>query len=88
MITTVPSCSRQATGFRRSGQPSEASVVLKLRGGSEPTEGMVQGISHLVASSVDGVEADEDDGRRPDGDENLQRVGTTLVEFRKVAANQ
>lgn len=48
----------EGTGFRRSGQPSEASVVLKLRSGSTPSNEMVNGISHLVASSVDGVEAE------------------------------
>lgn len=58
----------EATGLRRSGRPSEASVVLSLRRGSAPTAEIVQGISHLVASSVDGVEADrvmvlDDSGR-------------------------
>lgn len=49
----------EGTGLRRSGQPSEASIVLKLRSGSSPSPDMVQGISHLVSSSVDGVEADQ-----------------------------
>ncbi|HUE96654.1 MAG TPA: flagellar basal-body MS-ring/collar protein FliF, partial [Longimicrobiaceae bacterium] len=58
----------EATGFRRSGQPSEASVVLRLRSGMSPGPDMVQGIAHLVASSVDGVAADrvmvlDDSGR-------------------------
>src|SRR5690606_34551544 len=48
----------EAAGFRRNGRPSEASVVLKLSNGSSPSAEMVQGISHLVASSVDGVEAE------------------------------
>ena len=47
----------EGSGLRRSSQPSEASVVLKLRSGSSPSQEMVNGISHLVASSVDGVEA-------------------------------
>jgi flagellar M-ring protein FliF len=48
----------EAASFRRSGRPSEASVVMKLANGSSPSAEMVQGISHLVASSVDGVEAE------------------------------
>jgi flagellar M-ring protein FliF len=48
----------EAVGFRRNGRPSEASVVMKLSNGSSPSAEMVQGISHLVASSVDGVEAE------------------------------
>jgi flagellar M-ring protein FliF len=45
----------ETAGFRRGGRPSEASVVLRLRSGMSPTQEVVQGISHLVASSVDGV---------------------------------
>lgn len=48
----------ESTGFRRSGQPSEASVVLELSSGLTPSADMVNGISYLVAASVDGVEAD------------------------------
>jgi flagellar M-ring protein FliF len=48
----------EASGFRRTGNPSEASVVLKLRSGTSPEPSMVQGISALVASSVDGVDAE------------------------------
>lgn len=58
----------ESSGFRRSGNPSEASVVLRLNSGASPGEDMVQGIAHLVSSSVDGVEADRvmvlDDGGR------------------------
>src|SRR5690606_8662494 len=36
---------------------AEASVVLRLRGGMEPSADVVRGISHLVASSVDGIDA-------------------------------
>ena len=46
----------ETAGFRRSGRPSEASVVLKLSSGASPGADMVQGIAHLVSSSVDGVE--------------------------------
>ena len=48
----------EASSFRRpTDKPSEASVVLKLRNGQEPASDVVTGISHLVASSVDGLEA-------------------------------
>jgi flagellar M-ring protein FliF len=48
----------EAAGFRRAGRPSEASVVLRLRSGSQPSQEMVLGIAHLVASSIDGVQAE------------------------------
>jgi flagellar M-ring protein FliF len=47
----------QAT-FRSQNTPSNASVVLKTTGGATPAQDVVQGIAHLVASSVDGVTAD------------------------------
>jgi flagellar M-ring protein FliF len=47
--------SEQST-FRAAERPVEASVVLRLRGGQTPTQDVVQGIQHLVASSVDGLE--------------------------------
>ena len=53
--------------FRSQDKPSNASVVLKT-GGAPPAQDVVQGIAHLVASSVDGVSADhvtvlDDSGR-------------------------
>ncbi|HTR79908.1 MAG TPA: flagellar basal-body MS-ring/collar protein FliF [Gemmatimonadaceae bacterium] len=56
----------EADAFSAADQPSEASVVLKLRG--QPTDDIVQGIAHLVASSVDGLTSDhvtivDDSGR-------------------------
>ncbi len=58
----------ETAGFRRNGRPSEASVVLKLRSGASPGGEMVQGISHLVSSAVDGVDPErvmvlDDSGR-------------------------
>lgn len=47
--------SEQST-FRSADRPVEASVVLKLRSGQTPAQDVVQGIQHLVASSVDGLE--------------------------------
>jgi flagellar M-ring protein FliF len=48
----------EASSFRRPDEkPPEASVVLKLRSGQDPDRDVVQGIAHLVASSVDGIEA-------------------------------
>jgi flagellar M-ring protein FliF len=43
--------------FRLQDKPANASVVLKT-GGAPPAQDVVQGIAHLVASSVDGVTAD------------------------------
>src|SRR4051812_31420368 len=58
----------ESSSFRNADKPSEASVVLKLRGGEEPSRDVVQGIAHLVASSVDGLESEHvtvvDDGGR------------------------
>ncbi|MBW3631085.1 MAG: flagellar M-ring protein FliF, partial [Gemmatimonadetes bacterium] len=55
-------------GFREAAQPPEASVVLKLRRGGSPSKDVVEGISHLVAGSVDGIDAERvtvlDDGGR------------------------
>jgi flagellar M-ring protein FliF len=45
-------------GFRQAAQPPEASVVLKLKNGRTPPEDVVEGISHLVAGSVDGIDAE------------------------------
>src|SRR5919202_102322 len=58
----------ESSSFRSADRPSEASVVLKLRGGEEPSRDIVQGIAHLVASSVDGLESEhvtvvDDSGR-------------------------
>jgi flagellar M-ring protein FliF len=53
--------------FRNGGTPAEASVVLKTRG-AQPAQDVVQGIAHLVASSVDGLTSEnvtivDDSGR-------------------------
>jgi flagellar M-ring protein FliF len=48
----------ETQAFRRSDRPLEASVVLKLQGsGDRPAADVVQGIQHLVAASVDGLES-------------------------------
>jgi flagellar M-ring protein FliF len=49
---------QETSTFRTSKSPSEASVVLKLRSGENPTADVVRGIAQLVASSVDGLESD------------------------------
>lgn len=49
---------QEGTAFRRSDRPVEASVVLKLQSGQQPAADVVQGIAHLVASSVDGLESE------------------------------
>lgn len=51
---------RETAGFRRGGdRPAEASVVLRLKSGATPGADVVQGIAHLVASSVDGLESEK-----------------------------
>ncbi|HEY8491230.1 MAG TPA: flagellar basal-body MS-ring/collar protein FliF [Dehalococcoidia bacterium] len=42
--------------FREQQQPPSASVVLKLRAGSQLTEEQVRGIAHLVSRSVEGLD--------------------------------
>jgi flagellar M-ring protein FliF len=44
---------------RADTEPSRASVVLTLRGGNRPQAQMVEGVGFLVASSVEGIEADQ-----------------------------
>lgn len=59
---------QETSAFRSSDRPVEASVVLKLRSGEEPGAEVVQGIAHLVAASVDGLQPERvtvvDDGGR------------------------
>lgn len=42
--------------LRQNGPGAEASVVLSLRSGARPEQGMVEGIASLVAGSVEGME--------------------------------
>ncbi len=44
--------------FRRGDRPLEASVVLKLTNGERPSADVVEGMTHLVAASVDGLASD------------------------------
>ncbi len=44
--------------FRRGDRPLEASVVLKLTNGERPAADVVEGMTHLVAASVDGLASD------------------------------
>ncbi|MCC6316063.1 MAG: flagellar M-ring protein FliF [Gemmatimonadaceae bacterium] len=48
----------ETSTFRRSDTPSEASVVLRLRSNEEPSPDVVRGIAQMVASSVDGLDAE------------------------------
>lgn len=58
----------ETSTFRSSANPSEASVVLKLKSGADPAADVVRGIAQLIASSVDGLESEHvtviDDGGR------------------------
>jgi len=66
----------EESNFRQRSKPATASVVLKTAGGDPPSPEVVQGIQHLVASSVDGIPTDrvtvlDDSGRllsAPGGD--------------------
>jgi flagellar M-ring protein FliF len=56
----------ETDGFAAQDRPTEASVVLKLKGSADPD--VVKGISHLVASSVEGLTSErvtivDDSGR-------------------------
>lgn len=44
--------------FRENEKPSTASIVLKMKSGRSLKESEVQGIVHLVSSSIEGMEAD------------------------------
>ena len=60
---------KETQAFRRAGDtPAEASVVVKLMNGQRPDAEVVRGISQLVASSIDNLEAQRvavlDDGGR------------------------
>ena len=46
----------ETDGFAAQSRPTEASVVLKIKGEADPE--IVKGIAHLVASSVDGLTSD------------------------------
>jgi flagellar M-ring protein FliF len=46
----------ETEGFAAQDRPTEASVVLKLKGETDPE--VVKGITHLVASSVEGLSSD------------------------------
>ena len=48
----------ETSTFRRSDTPSEANVVLRLRSNEEPAPDVVRGIAQMVASSVDGLDAE------------------------------
>jgi flagellar M-ring protein FliF len=58
----------ETQGFGSAEKPAEASVVLKLKSGAQPSADVVKGVSHLVASSVEGLTSDHvtivDDGGR------------------------
>ena len=48
----------EKTLFKESEKPATASVVLKMRSNRGLREGEVQGVMHLVASSIEGMDAD------------------------------
>lgn len=46
---------RESRVFRRDERPIEASVVLSMRRGIRPSDALVEGVTYLVAGSVDGL---------------------------------
>lgn len=48
----------EKTLFKEAEKPPTASVVLKMKGGKSLTAGEVQGVVHLVSSSVEGMNTD------------------------------
>lgn len=48
----------ETSTFRRADSPDEANVVLRLQGSEVPSREVVQGIAQMVASSVDGLDAE------------------------------
>jgi flagellar M-ring protein FliF len=44
---------QQSSVLRRASRPTEASVVVRMRSGARPTGSLVEGVTFLVASSVD-----------------------------------
>jgi flagellar M-ring protein FliF len=49
---------QQSSVLRRASRPPEASVVVRMQSGARPTNGLVQGVTFLVASSVDELVSD------------------------------
>jgi flagellar M-ring protein FliF len=81
----------QKSVFLEEQRKPSASVVLKLRSGAQLTKPQIQGIIHLVASSVEGLQPAQvtivdTDGRMLAGGENQEGFGqlsTTQLEFQQ-----
>ncbi|HEX7020325.1 MAG TPA: flagellar basal-body MS-ring/collar protein FliF, partial [Gemmatimonadaceae bacterium] len=71
----------ETDGFGAADKPTEASVVLKVRGDADPD--VVKGIAHLVAASVEGLTSErvtivDDTGRMlSEGEESSSPTGLT-----------
>ncbi len=66
---------QKSSVLRRNGPDAEASVVLALRSGSRPEKAMVDGVSSLVAGSVEGLDKEnvtvlDDSGRLLSSDDS------------------
>jgi len=77
--------------FKEDQNQTTASVILKLRGSSPPSKATVQGISHLIASSVEGLQPENitivdtrgrilSDHQDPD---DMVTLSSTQLEFAK-----
>lgn len=77
----------ETQGFGATEKPAEASIVIKLRSGQDPTPDVVKGIAHLAASSVDGLTSDhvtivDDAGRLlSEADEGATAEGLSSKQF-------
>lgn len=77
--------------FKENEKAPSASVVLKMKSARALSEGEVQGIVHLVASSVEGMDPDritviDDRGKmlnRPGASDQASRIAATMMETQR-----
>ncbi|MBI4650911.1 flagellar M-ring protein FliF [Candidatus Desantisbacteria bacterium] len=78
--------------FTEKEKPSTSSVILKLKHGKEVSSTQIQGIVHLVASSVEGLEPENitivtTDGRvlsRPRSKDDIFSLGQNHLEYQRL----
>jgi flagellar M-ring protein FliF len=81
----------ERTLFKENEKPPTASIVLKMKSARPLSEGEVQGIIHLVASSVEGMNSDnitviDSRGRmlsRPVASDQTSRLASTMMETQR-----
>jgi flagellar M-ring protein FliF len=81
----------ERTLFKENEKPPTASIVLKMKSARPLSEGEVQGIIHLVASSVEGMDSEhitviDSRGRmlsRPAASDQTGRLASTMLETQR-----